>query len=81
MDAQTLLSATLCHFSIENSLYWVMDVTFREAESRIRHDNSSQNMVVLRHIALNILKKDKSKASLRQRRYEATLLLKLLEQI
>jgi len=84
-DAQTILTATRCHWSIENSLHWVMDVTFQEDESRIRKDNSSQNMVVLRHIALNILKKDKSKGSLRQKRYKATLddtfLLNLLEQI
>lgn len=84
-DAHRLLTATRCHWSIENSLHWVMDVTFWEDESRIRKDNSSQNMVVLRHIALNILKKDKSKGSLRQKRYKATLddtfLLNLLEQI
>ena len=84
-DAQKILTATRCHWSIENSLHWVMDVTFREDESRILKDNRSQNMAVLRHIALNILKKDNSKASLRQQRYKATLddtfLLKLLEQI
>lgn len=84
-NARKILTATRCHWSIENSLHWVMDVTFREDESRIRKDNSSQNMVVLRHIALNILKKDKSKGSLRQKRYKATLddtfLRNLLEQI
>lgn len=84
-DAQKLLHATRCHWSIENSLHWVMDVTFHEDESRIRQENSSQNMVVLRHIALNILKKDKSKGSLKQKRYKATLddtfLLKLLAQL
>lgn len=84
-DALKILTATRCHWSIENSLHWVMDVTFREDDMRIRKDNSSQNMVVLRHIALNILKKDKSKGSLRQKRYKATLddtfLLNLLEQI
>ena len=82
-DAQKILQATRQHWSIENSLHWVMDVTFREDEMRIRKGNSSQNMVVLRHIALNILKKDKSKGSLKQKRYKATLddtfLLKLLE--
>jgi predicted transposase YbfD/YdcC len=84
-DAQKILSATRQHWSIENSLHWVMDVTFREDDMRIRQGNSPQNMAVLRHIALNILKKDKSKGSLRQKRYKATLndtfLLKLLEQV
>lgn len=84
-DAQNILNATRSHWAIENSLHWVMDVTFREDDMRIRQGDSSQNMVVLRHIALNILKKDKSKGSLKQKRYKATLddtfLLKLLEQV
>ena len=84
-DAQQILQATRHHWSIENSLHWVMDVTFREDDMRIRQGNSSQNMVVLRHIALNILKKDTCKGSLKQKRYKATLddtfLLKLLEQV
>jgi predicted transposase YbfD/YdcC len=84
-DAKTLLLATRHHWGIENSLHWVMDVTFREDDMRIRIGNSSQNMVVLRHIALNILKKDTSKKSLKQKRYKATLddnfLLQLLQQI
>lgn len=84
-DAQKILNAVRCHWSIENSLHWVMDVTFREDDMRTRQPNSSQNMVVLRHIALNILKKDKSKGSLKQKRYTATLndtfLLKLLQQL
>ena len=62
-----------------------MDVTFLEDASRIRQDNSSQNMVVLRHIALNILKNDKSKSSLKQKRFKAalddTFLLKLIDQL
>lgn len=84
-DAQKIVNATRHHWSIENNLHWVMDVTFREDDMRIRKGNSSQNMVVLRHIALNILKKDPSKSSLKQKRYKATLddtfLLKLLEQV
>jgi len=44
-----------------------------EDDSRIRAGDSPQNMAVLRHLALNILKKDKSKGSLRQKRYKAAL--------
>lgn len=84
-DAHQILNATREHWAIENSLHWVMDVTFREDDMRTRKGNSSQNLVVLRHIALNILKKDTSKGSLKQKRYKATLdetfLLELLEQI
>lgn len=84
-DAEVVLDATRSHWAIENSLHWVLDVTFREDQSRIRSGNSPQNMTVLRHLALNILKKDKSKGSLRSKRYKAalntTFLEKLLDQV
>jgi predicted transposase YbfD/YdcC len=72
-DASLILTATRDHWSIENNLHWVLDVTFREDDSRIRIGNSPQNMTVLRHLALNILKQDPSKDSLRQKRYKAAL--------
>jgi predicted transposase YbfD/YdcC len=84
-QAALILDATRQHWAVENSLHWVLDVTFREDDSRIRKGNGSQNMAVLRHMALNILKRDTSKGSLRQKRYRAALddafLLKLLSQI
>jgi predicted transposase YbfD/YdcC len=72
-NAPPLLDATRDHWAIENSLHWVLDVTFREDESRVRKDNGPQNFTVLRHMALNILKRDTSKGSLRQKRYQAAL--------
>jgi predicted transposase YbfD/YdcC len=84
-DAKQLLHATRTHWTVENSLHWVLDVTFQEDASRIRTRNSPQNMAVLRDIAHNILKQDSSKGSLKQKRYRATLddsfLLQLLLQI
>jgi len=84
-NAQQILHVTRAHWSIENCLHWVLDVTFREDDSRIRHQNAPQNMAVLRDIALNILKQDTSKGSLKQKRYRAALddafLLQLLLQI
>jgi predicted transposase YbfD/YdcC len=83
--ARQILAATRTHWSVENSLHWVLDVTFREDDSRIRKHNAPQNMAVLRHIALNILKQDPSKGSLKQKRYRAalddTFLLQLLVRI
>ena len=83
--AANLLEATRHHWAIENSFHWVLDVTFREDDSRIRLGDSPQNMAVLRHLALNILKRDTSKASLKQKRFRAALehdfLLHLLTQI
>jgi predicted transposase YbfD/YdcC len=72
-QANRILTATRAHWSIENSFHWVLDVTFHEDDSRIRVGNSPQNMAVLRHLALNILKSDTSKGSLRNKRYRAAL--------
>ena len=48
------------HWSIENNLHWVLDMTFREDESRARKDNSAENFNVIRQIAFNILKSETS---------------------
>lgn len=44
---------------IENSLHWVLDVALKEEDCRIRKDNAPQNFAVLRHIAVNLLGKEK----------------------
>jgi predicted transposase YbfD/YdcC len=71
-DANHLLAAVRAHWHIENRLHWVLDVTFREDESRVRKGNAAQNLVVLRHMALNLLKQEQStKRSLRGKRLKA----------
>lgn len=72
-DAARLLQATQHHWAIENRFHWVMDVTFGEDRSRIRNEESAENMAVLRSIALNLLKRDTSKSSLRQKRFRAAM--------
>jgi predicted transposase YbfD/YdcC len=72
-DAARLLQATQHHWAIENSFHWVLDVTFSEDRSRIRNEESAENMAVLRSIALNLLKRDPSKSSLRQKRFRAAM--------
>ncbi|MBW4689232.1 MAG: ISAs1 family transposase [Komarekiella atlantica HA4396-MV6] len=47
------------HWGIENSLHWVLDVAFNEDDCRIRKDNAPQNFAILRHIAVNLLGKEK----------------------
>ncbi len=83
--APRLLEATRSHWAVENCCPWVLDVTSRDDASRIRKDNSPQNMAGLRTIALNILKHDTSPTSLKQKRYRAALddafLFQLLTQI
>ena len=59
-DAAKLLEATRHHWRIENSCHWVLDVAFREDASRIRKDNSGENFAIVRRIALNLLKSEKS---------------------
>lgn len=84
-DAEPLLMATRFHWAVENSLHWVLDVTFREDDARIRVGHAAHNMAILRQMALNIIKKDTSKGSIRTKRFKAgldiTFLEKLLEQI
>ncbi len=60
MTASQLLEAKRSHWSIENQLHWVLDMQFREDESRARADNSAENLNVLRHWAYNLLKSDTS---------------------
>jgi len=72
-DAQRILEATRHHWAIENSFHWVLDVTFGEDLSRIRIGESAENMAVLRTIALNLLKHDTTKSSLKQKRFRAAM--------
>ena len=59
-DAAELARAVRAHWRIENSLHWVLDVVFREDESRLRIGHSAQNFAVLRHLALNLLKQEQT---------------------
>lgn len=71
-DAKRAAHAIRSHWSIENSLHWVLDTTFREDESRIRKGHGQANWVTLRHLALNLLKLDKTlEASLKVKRKRA----------
>ena len=71
-DAGQLNRAIRGHWSIENALHWVLDIAFREDDSRIRKDHGPENMATLRHIALNLLKQDKSiKVGIKSKRKNA----------
>ena len=68
-DAQRLLQATRSYWAIENSVHWVLDLAFREDESRVRTGNAPQNLAIIRHMALNLLRRDlTSKTSIKARR-------------
>ncbi len=71
-NAQCLAEAIRTHWSIENSLHWVLDVAFREDECRIRKGHADENFALLRHLALSLLNQDKTaKVGLRNRRLRA----------
>ncbi len=68
-DARRLLQAARSHWGIENRVHWVLDLSFREDESRVRTGNASENLAIIRHMALNLLRKDRtSKTSIKARR-------------
>src|SRR3954451_533413 len=64
--------STRQHWAIENALHWVLDVTFREDDSRVRDQCAARNLAVLRRMAINLVGRDGStKASVRARRKRA----------
>jgi len=55
------------HWAVENSLHWVMDMTFRDDECRIRTEHAPENFVTLKHMAVNLARKASGRDSLRLR--------------
>lgn len=81
-DAKVFGNAVRKHWGIENGLHWTLDIAFREDESRIRKDNAPENFAVLRHIALNLLKNEKSfKGSIKTKRLMAGWETSYLEKV
>jgi len=59
-DAEKIGAAIRSHWCIENKLHWSLDVAFREDDCRVRIGNAASNFAIIRHIALNLLKNEKS---------------------
>jgi predicted transposase YbfD/YdcC len=82
-NAEQALEAVRGHWGIENQVHWVLDIAFREDDCRIRKGNGAQNFAILRHIALNLLKQEKTaKCGVKNKRLKAgwdeSYLLKVL---
>jgi predicted transposase YbfD/YdcC len=56
LSAGKALADARAHWGIENELHWVLDVAFREDDCRVRVGHAAQNLAVVRHLALNLLK-------------------------
>lgn len=69
--AKRIAVAARSHWSIENRVHWVLDVSFGEDRSRIRKRHGPENVSVLRRIAMNLVRQDKRRGSLRQKRKRA----------
>ncbi|MEF2070648.1 ISAs1 family transposase [Consotaella aegiceratis] len=68
LSAEAYLAAARAHWSIENSLHWVLDMTFDEDRARNRKDNGPENLAILRKLALNMLKRARPSISIRRKR-------------
>ena len=72
VSAERLLATVRAHWSIENSLHWSLDVTFREDQCRVRKDHGPQNLATLRNISHNMLKRETSlKVGIQGKRLQA----------
>ena len=81
-DAQIFGNAVRKHWGIENSVHWVLDIAFREDESRIRKGHAPENFAAIRHIALNLLRNNKTfKGSVKTKRLNAAMDIKYLEEV
>ena len=82
-NAASLLQASRQHWCIENSLHWVLDMAFDEDHCRVRTGHADQNLAVVRHLTLNLLKQERTakvgiKAKRKKAGWDHDYLLKVL---
>lgn len=73
LDAKTFAHAVRAHWGIENRLHWVLDVVFHDDLARLRTGHGPQNMAIVKHMAMNLVRNPKDKHSLKVRRKLANL--------
>jgi predicted transposase YbfD/YdcC len=81
-DVRLFARSVRRHWGIENRLHWVLDIAFREDACRLRKDHAPENLAIIRHIALNLLRQDTtSKIGVKNRRLKAGWDLDYLESL
>jgi predicted transposase YbfD/YdcC len=71
-DAKEALRAVRDHWQVENALHWVLDVAFHEDGCRTRTGHAPENLATLRHMAVNLLKQERScKLGVKSKRLKA----------
>jgi predicted transposase YbfD/YdcC len=73
LDPETFARAVRAHWHVENRLHWVLDVVFHDDLARLRTANGPQNMAVVKHMAMNLVRNPKDRHSLKVRRKLANL--------
>jgi len=71
LDAETFARVVRAHWGVENRLHWVLDVVFRDDLARLRSGHGPENMAIVRHMALNLMRSTGATASLKVRRKKA----------
>ena len=71
LDAATFARAVRAHWGVENRLHWVLDVVFHDDLNRLRTGHGPENMAIVRHMGLNLMRATTAKASLKVRRKKA----------
>ena len=72
-DAQKHAEVIRSHWSIENSLHWVLDVSLSEDACQIYRGNAAANLATMRHFGLNMLRAEKRKMSIRRKQRQALM--------
>ena len=81
-DAKKIIEAVRAHWSIENCLHWTLDVVFREDDSRMRVGDEPENFSLIRKVALNYLRNEKTaKVGVKGKQLKAALDIKYLETV
>jgi predicted transposase YbfD/YdcC len=73
LDAKAFAKAVRAHWGVENRLHWVLDVVFHDDLARLRTGSGPQNMAIVKHMAMNLIRHPKDRHSLKNRRKLACL--------